>query len=118
VKDDRLYLIPILECTDRIESYTQGGREAFIRSAEVYSLTETIADTAIHLRRTHGIRLPDAVIAATALVHDCAPGTRTIFPGYACLRSSIRSVGRTIPGVQTRSGDMANRPGRGRKPLS
>ena len=32
VKDDQLYLIHILECIERIESYTQGGREAFQKS--------------------------------------------------------------------------------------
>jgi uncharacterized protein with HEPN domain len=35
VKDDRLYLIHILECTDRIESYTRGGRDAFMASPMV-----------------------------------------------------------------------------------
>ena len=44
----------------------------FIRSAEVYPLTDTIADRAVHLRRTCGMKLPDAVIAATALTHECA----------------------------------------------
>jgi uncharacterized protein with HEPN domain len=32
VKDDRLYLIHILERIDRIESYVQDGREAFVAS--------------------------------------------------------------------------------------
>jgi len=32
MKDDQLYLIHILECIERIESYTQGGREAFQKS--------------------------------------------------------------------------------------
>lgn len=48
----------------------------FIRSAEVYPLTDTIADRAVHLRRTCGMKLPDAVIAATALTHGCALVTR------------------------------------------
>jgi len=42
----------------------------------VYPLTNTIADRAIHLRRTCGMKLPDAVIAATALMHECALVTR------------------------------------------
>ncbi|HNT08462.1 type II toxin-antitoxin system VapC family toxin [Methanoculleus sp.] len=50
--------------------------EDFIRPAEVYPLTDTIADCAIHLRRMYGVKLPDAVIAATAMVHDCALVTR------------------------------------------
>ncbi len=32
MKDDKLYLIHISECIERIESYTQEGREAFLRS--------------------------------------------------------------------------------------
>jgi len=32
VKDDKLYLIHISECIERIESYTQEGREAFLQS--------------------------------------------------------------------------------------
>ncbi len=50
--------------------------EDFIRSAEVYPLTDTIADCAIKLRRMHGVKLPDAVIAATAIVHGCVLVTR------------------------------------------
>ena len=48
----------------------------FIRSAEVYPLADTIADRAINLRRTCGMKLPDAVIAATALTHECTLVTR------------------------------------------
>ena len=29
MKDDRLYLIHIRECIDRIEQYTPGGKDAF-----------------------------------------------------------------------------------------
>jgi uncharacterized protein with HEPN domain len=32
VKDDRLYLIHIRECIQRIEAYTEDGRGAFMRS--------------------------------------------------------------------------------------
>jgi uncharacterized protein with HEPN domain len=32
-KDPRVYLAHILECIDRIERYTRGGREAFFREA-------------------------------------------------------------------------------------
>lgn len=33
MKDDRLYLIHILECIERIETYTSGGRHAFLGSS-------------------------------------------------------------------------------------
>lgn len=32
MKDEKLYLIHIAECIERIESYTRDGREAFMRS--------------------------------------------------------------------------------------
>jgi len=31
VTDERLYLIHILECIERIEAYTVGGRDEFMR---------------------------------------------------------------------------------------
>lgn len=35
MKDDRLYLIDILDCLERIEAYTQAGRDAFMRSTMI-----------------------------------------------------------------------------------
>lgn len=32
MKDDKLYVVHILERIDRIENYTKGGREAFVRT--------------------------------------------------------------------------------------
>jgi hypothetical protein len=32
VKDDKLYIIHISECIQHIENYTQGNREAFVKS--------------------------------------------------------------------------------------
>lgn len=32
MKDDRLYLINIIECIERIEAYTKGGKEVFLAS--------------------------------------------------------------------------------------
>ena len=52
--------------------------DEFIHSAEVYPLTDSIADCAINLRRSYGVSLPDAVIAGTALVHDCILVTRNV----------------------------------------
>lgn len=46
--------------------------EDFFQSVTVFHLTTEIADKAIELRRQRRIELGDAVIAATALVHDLA----------------------------------------------
>ncbi len=50
----------------------------FISFANVMPLTDEIADVAIELRRQVSIKLPDAVIAATALAHNLTLVTRNV----------------------------------------
>lgn len=50
----------------------------FISFANVIPLTDEIADVAIELRRQVSIKLPDAVIAATALAHNLTLVTRNV----------------------------------------
>jgi predicted nucleic acid-binding protein len=38
--------------------------------AEIYHIDDAIIDKTIELRKKHKIKLPDAIIAATAIVHD------------------------------------------------
>jgi predicted nucleic acid-binding protein len=42
---------------------------AFISHANVYELTDKIADTVIDIRQQYRVKTPDAIIGATALVH-------------------------------------------------
>jgi predicted nucleic acid-binding protein len=42
----------------------------FISDSTVFSLEESIINRTILLRKSFAIKLPDAIIAATALVHD------------------------------------------------
>ncbi len=42
----------------------------FVNDSEVIALTDEIANKAIEIRRSHKMKLPDAVIAATALAND------------------------------------------------
>lgn len=42
----------------------------FIQDSEVLSLTDAIVDKTIEIRRSLKIKLPDTIIAATAIVHD------------------------------------------------
>lgn len=68
----------------RIEllGWQQGGEEwltnaeKFLSSAVILPLTDEIADITIAIRKKHSIKLPDAVIAATCLVHDSILITR------------------------------------------
>ena len=43
--------------------------ESFVKQAAVYPLDEPVVGQTISLRRQHKIKLPDAIIAATALVY-------------------------------------------------
>ncbi len=44
---------------------------AFIAHANVYELTDNIADKVIEIRQQYKIKTPDAIIGATALVYGC-----------------------------------------------
>ncbi len=52
--------------------------ESFIALATICYLTDEVINETITIRKFHKIRLPDAVIAATAIVHDCTVITRNI----------------------------------------
>ena len=49
---------------------------SFIDLAEVYELTENVANKTIELRKTYKTKLPDAIIAATALENQFTILTR------------------------------------------
>ena len=42
----------------------------FVEDSDVISLTDAVVDKTVEIKRTSKIKLPDAVIAATAIVHD------------------------------------------------
>lgn len=48
----------------------------FFEVTSVFDLSRPIVDQTISLRKTHKIKLPDAIIAATALVHGLTLITR------------------------------------------
>lgn len=50
--------------------------QAFVQSVEVLALNEPIVQQTIRLRQQYRIKLPDAIIAATALVHGLPLLTR------------------------------------------
>lgn len=50
--------------------------QAFVRSVAVLPLDEPVIQQTIRLRQRHRIKLPDAINAATALVHGLALVTR------------------------------------------
>ena len=44
--------------------------ENFIQVSTIFMLTDDVVDKTIELRKTRKIKLPDAIIAATAIVHN------------------------------------------------
>lgn len=44
--------------------------EKFVAFSVVHNVSKELIDTTIEIRQTYKIKLPDAIIAATALVHD------------------------------------------------
>ncbi|MGA0559150.1 type II toxin-antitoxin system VapC family toxin [Larkinella sp. VNQ87] len=50
--------------------------EAFIELAETFNLSSVVAWQTIQIRKSHKIKLPDAIIAATAIVHGFTLLTR------------------------------------------
>jgi predicted nucleic acid-binding protein len=50
--------------------------EDFMHDAVVLALNDLVIDKTIQIRREHKIKLPDAIIAATALVYDFTLITR------------------------------------------
>ncbi len=51
---------------------------SFVHDISVLELTSSIADRCIEVRRQHRIKLPDAIIAATALVYRLKLVTRNV----------------------------------------
>ena len=62
----------------------------------VVDLTEEIRELAIDLRRRHALKLPDAIVAATALSLQAQLVTNDTkllhVPGLTCQRMQLKSV--------------------------
>ena len=51
---------------------------SFINDATVFDLTNNVVDASIEIRKKYKTKLPDAIIAATALVYDLVLVSRNI----------------------------------------
>lgn len=67
---NKIELLSLKDVSSQIVSFTD--------NAFVFSLTDEIADTTIQLRKKYKIKLPDAVVAATAVVHKLTLITHNI----------------------------------------
>jgi uncharacterized protein with HEPN domain len=56
LKDDRVYLIHIFECIERIERYTEGGLEIFFSDTKTQDAVlrnlHTLSESTLHLSQT------------------------------------------------------------------
>jgi predicted nucleic acid-binding protein len=71
------------------KSVDEAAIGAVLAAMQEYAVDRTIAERAGRLRRRHGIRTPDALIAATAVEHDLTLVTRNLqdFKGLRGLRA-------------------------------
>jgi len=73
---------PIISAITKIEllgfSFVPSQIENFVHYASVIGVNDSIIDKTIEIRKHCRIKLPDAIIAATALVHDLTLLTRNI----------------------------------------
>ena len=79
MKDDKLYLIHILECIERIERYTLGGRNGFFAATLVQdavirnlqTLSESIRRISGTLKEVHsGVNWRNIAAFRNVVVHD------------------------------------------------
>ena len=68
--------------------------DGFINASYVFGLSEPIILKTIDLRKNYGVKLPDAIIAATALVNGCTLVTRNIddfkkITGLTCINPHV-----------------------------
>jgi predicted nucleic acid-binding protein len=68
---------------------TEQGTRSFLAGFEVLGIDPAIAEQVVQLRRTHRIKIPDAIIWATAKVHQCLLVTR-----------NTRDMDPTDPGIR------------------
>ncbi|WP_421775374.1 type II toxin-antitoxin system VapC family toxin [Gracilimonas sp.] len=77
--------VPMVSVISKIEVLGYNGTaheeqilKSFINDSEVLNLSEEIVASCIQIRKAHRIKLPDALIAATANVQDLILITRNI----------------------------------------
>ena len=65
-----------MEVMAGVRNDEEGVRDFLASRFEIVALDDTIAELAVQLRRTHRLRLPDAIIWATAKAHAAVLVTR------------------------------------------
>lgn len=69
-RDPSLSVVTWIEVMVGATADQESRLRAFLSSFELLGVSEAVAERAVLLRRTHRIRLPDALIWATAQIHE------------------------------------------------
>jgi len=71
--------------------------QAFVQSVAVLSLDEPVTQQTIRLRQQHRVKLPDAIIAATALAHNIPLLTRNVSDFQALASLAVFNLHEAAP---------------------
>jgi predicted nucleic acid-binding protein len=88
-REKSISIVTWMEVLVGAEQDVEARTRDYLNSFEVIPLDDKIADRAVKLRREHGIRLPDAIVWASADVHAMLLVTR-----------NTKDFGRDTPGVR------------------
>ena len=89
--DDRaISIVTWMEVMVGTNTATVGGTRAFLSNFELMGLDEAVAEIAVELRRLHRIKLPDAIVWATARHH-----------GRLLVTRDVRDFPHGDPGIRT-----------------
>ena len=75
----------LVGATEEVEAQTRN----YLNTFDVVSLDDKVADRAVALRRQHGVRLPDAIVWASAEEH-----------GMLLVTRNTKDFGRNTPGIR------------------
>lgn len=79
---------------EKLDTRAEAGIRAFLNSVSVIGLTPQVKEAAIALRRRHRLRVPDAIIAATAIALGAEllsnDARLAAVPGLRCRAMSIK----------------------------
>ena len=77
-RDKAISIVTWVEVLVGAEADTEAGTRNFLDRFEIVELDRAVAERAVEVRRSHAIKLPDAVIWASAQVHAMLLVTRNV----------------------------------------
>ena len=75
-REKAISIISWMEVMVGAETQVEGPTRVFLNTFDIIPLANDVAERAVELRREHGIKLPDAVVWASADIHSMLLVTR------------------------------------------